>query len=250
MTQLAAPLPKRTLSQSRADLTAALTHPEQLLLNIILPLVALIGLSNSSIIQWSLPNNHTPNDVITPGILAMSIFAAGFAGQAITTGFDRRSGVLAYLATTPLGREGFLLGRTAAVGCQIIIQCTLLTAVAIIIGWQPANPNIAATVVFVALGGAAASALALALAGTLRAEAVLAGANLIWVASLGLGVLTPITMIPSALQPIAAFLPATAIAEGLRDALHLGTFNIQAFCVLCAWTVLGSIITTRWFSWQ
>lgn len=250
MTMRAAPLPQRTLAQGRADLRTALTHPEQLLLNLILPAVALVGMSSSNIIRWDLPAGYTAQDAVTPGVLAMSIFAAGFAGQAITTGFDRRSGVLAFLATTPLGRSGFLTGRTAAVYCQIAVQVLMLAALGWLCGWRPAHVNMAALLAFIAAGTAAASALALALAGTLRAEAVLAGANLIWVASLGIGVLTPLTMVPSVVQPLANYLPATAIAEGLRQACHAGAFDVHSFVVLLCWLAVGSLITTRWFSWQ
>ena len=41
-----------------------------------------------------------------PGVIALCVISASFTSQAIATGFDRKDAVLRYLGTTPLGRGG------------------------------------------------------------------------------------------------------------------------------------------------
>ena len=62
--------------------------------------------------------------------------------------------------------------------------------------------------------------LGLLLAGTLRAETMLAVANILFVASLVLGgVVLPIDELPAPLAAIAGALPAAALSDALRVAL-------------------------------
>ncbi|RAD02842.1 ABC transporter permease, partial [Burkholderia multivorans] len=101
-------------------------------------------------------------------------------GQPIPTPFGRRYGVLAQLATTPLGTTGLILGKLGAVIVVVLIQYALAFAIACMFGFTgPVHvlPLIVATV----LGTATLLALGLLMAGTLRAEATLGAANLVWV---------------------------------------------------------------------
>ena len=54
-------------------------------------------------------------DLAVPGVLALAVISTAFTGQAISTGFDRRYGVLRLLGTTPLGRDGLLVAKAVAV---------------------------------------------------------------------------------------------------------------------------------------
>ena len=75
----------------------------------------------------------------------------------------------------------------------------------------------------VLLGTAAFSGFALLLAGTLRAEATLAAANLIYVVLLGVGgVVFPLTKFPPGARPLLELLPTGALSTGLRDVLANG----------------------------
>ena len=68
-----------------------------------------------------------------------------------------------------------------------------------------------------ALGTWAFVALGLLLAGTLRAEAVLGAANLLWVLLLvGGGVVVPPDLLPGPLAALAPLLPSGALGDGLR----------------------------------
>ena len=96
-----------------------------------------------------------------------------------------------------------------------VVQFALVLAVGALLGWQPvASPAAVVWVPLLLLAGTAAfSGLALLMAGTLRAEATLAAANLLYLIMLGLGgVLFPLTKFP-------ASVPAGAAAAARRRAV-------------------------------
>ena len=91
-------------------------------------------------------------------------------------------------------------------------------------------------------------ALALLLAGTLRAEAVLAIANLVWVLLLGLGVLVARRPLPGAWH-LAAVLPSGALGDGLRAAFVHGHLATAAWA--CSWCgpAVATVLASRSFRW-
>jgi ABC-2 type transport system permease protein len=101
-------------------------------------------------------------------------------------------------------------------------------------------------------GTAAFSGLALLLAGTLRAEATLAAANLLYLVMLGLGgVIVPLTRFPAAAQSVLKLLPAGALSDGLRSVLaHAGGIPARDLLVLCVWAVAAIALAARTFRWE
>jgi ABC-2 type transport system permease protein len=223
-------------------------NAEQLLLALVLPVLLLVALNEVSTPDLG-PGRRI--DVLTPGVLALAVMSTSFTSQAIATGFDRRYGVLRMLGTTPLGRSGLLAGKVLAVLAVQAVQLLVLGGVALALGWQPRVEGIAAALVAVLLGTAAFVSLALLLAGTLRAEATLAAANLVWVLLLaGGGVVVPVDRLPAALAEVAAALPSGALGEALRGALARGDFAVGPCVVLLLWAVLSGVAAARWFRWD
>lgn len=243
----AAPARDRVLAQARFDAMTLLRNGEQLLLTIVLPLLVLIGLSRTAVVDLG---EGRAVDLAAPGVLALAVMSTAFTGQAIATGFDRRAGLLRLLGTTPLGRGGLLAGRVLAVLAVEVLQIVVLGAAALILGWRPDPAGLPAAVLAVLLGTAAFVALGLLLAGTLRAEAVLAAANLVWVLLLaGGGVVLPPERL-GALEPVARLLPSGALGEALRTALGSGAFPLTELLVLAGWTVAAAAAAARWFRWD
>src|SRR5690606_35933473 len=89
------------------------------------------------------------------------------------------------------------------------------------------------------------------MAGTLRAEATLAAANLVYVVLLGLGgVVFATDRFPEAVQPLLQALPVTALAEGMRAVLADGAAPALApVAVLALWTAAGAALAARFFRW-
>ena len=244
----AAPLPRRLAAQARFEVGLIAGNAEQLLLALVLPVLLLVALNEVSTPDLG-PGRRI--DVLTPGVLALAVMSTSFTSQAIATGFDRRYGVLRMLGTTPLGRSGLLAGKVLAVLAVQAVQLLVLGGVALALGWQPRVEGIAAALVAVLLGTAAFVSLALLLAGTLRAEATLAAANLVWVLLLaGGGVVVPVDRLPAPLAEVAAALPSGALGDALRAALARGDFAVGPCVVLLLWAVLSGVAAARWFRWD
>ncbi len=253
----AAPVGRRVLAHAAFDARLLLRNGEQLLVSLVLPVLALLLLVRAPLEALGLPADlaaRPPVDVVAPGVLAMAVIGTSFAGQAIQLGFDRRYGVLRLMATTPLGRGGFLAGRLGAVLVVEVLQVLVLGAVAVALGWRPWAAGAAGPVLLVVallLGTAAFGGLALLLAGTLRAEAVLALANLVFVLLVaGGGVLLPVAALPGALGTVAAALPAGALGELTRAAALTGEVPLGPVAVLAAWAAAAAALVVRTFRWS
>jgi ABC-2 type transport system permease protein len=157
--------------------------------------------------------------------------------------------VLRLLGTTPLGRGGLLAAKGVAVLSVLAVQVVVLGALGLALGARPGAGGILPTLVGLLLGSAAFVALALLLAGTLRAEAVLAVANLVWVLLLGLGVLVPTDLLPGALATVAALLPSGALGDAVRVSFVDGAWPWGQWAVLVGWAVVGGLLTRRFFRW-
>ncbi len=118
-------------------------------------------------------------------------------------------------------------------------------------GWAPQGDP-AWLVLLGLLGAAAFIGLALLLGGTLRAEAVLAFANLLWFAMVLVGgVVVPLTKAPAWLRAVGGLTPAGALSNALRAVLQAGAApTLASLAVLAGWVVLGWAGTVRWFRWQ
>lgn len=246
-TPLAAAASARVLAQTRFETATLLRNGEQLLVAVVLPAMALVGLALS----------HSPSlgpgariDVAVPGVLALAVISSAFTGQAISTAFDRRYGVLRLLGVSPLGRDGLLMAKALAVLSIELLQYSVIGALGLAFGWHPQWVGLLPAALLTLLGTWTFVALAMLLAGTLRAEGVLALANLIWITLLGLGgVIVPPSQMPAGLSHLAAALPSGALADGLRTAFIHGRLGAGPMLVLVAWGAAATILASRTFRW-
>lgn len=242
----AAPWARRVVVHAGFEIRAVLRNGEQLLLTVVLPVLLLVGVARTDVVDLGTDDRIV---VVAPGALALAVLSTAFTSQAIATGFDRRWGVLRLLGTTPLGPDGLLAGKVLAVLAVEAGQLALLGTIAAGLGWRPTG--LAAAALLLVLGTAAFVALALVVAGTMRTEAVLAVANLVWVLlAAGGGVLLPLDTLPDGAAAVAAWLPSGALGEGLRTALAGGGLDVGATLVLLAWAVVGSGLAARFFRWS
>lgn len=252
----AAPPLRRVLAQGGFETRAVLRNGEQLMVTLIIPVVVLVVLSRTTIVDLGAGSAGTAwadrsrIDLVTPGVLGLAVLAGSMTSQAIATAFDRRNGVLRLLATTPLGPGGLLAGKALAVLAVAACQVVLIAVVAVVFGWRPPPGGLAPALLVLLLGIAACTALALLLAGTLRSEAVLAVANLLLVLlAVAGGVVLPVAGLPGWWAPVAQWLPPGALGEGLRTALLDGGWPLAEMLTLAGWTVLLGAGVRRWFRW-
>lgn len=249
----AAPLPRMIAAQAALETRLLLRHGEQLLLTIVIPTLLLVLFSAVDIVDLAEEGDGGGGrvDFLAPGVLALAVLSTAFTGQAISTGFERRYGVLKRLGASPLPRWGLMAAKTCAVLVIEVLQVVLLVSVALALGWSPRGNPLAVALLLLA-GTAAFSGLGLLMAGTLRAEATLAAANLVFVLLLvGGGVVVPLEKFPAAVRGALELLPISALSEGLREVLRDGAgLPWGPLAVLAVWAVLGLAAAARFFRWE
>jgi ABC-2 type transport system permease protein len=179
--------------------------------------------------------------------MALAVISTAFTGQAIAVAFDRRYGALKRLGATALPVWGIIAGKSLAVVTVVFLQSILLGAIGFALGWRPAIAGLALGAAIIALGTAGFAALGLLLGGTLRAEIVLAIANLLWFVFAGVGALTLESgLVSPAARFVARLTPSGALTEALTQAM---TVSVDWFgvAVLASWGALAALCALRWF---
>ncbi len=246
-----AALPAMVWAHARMETRLLVRNAEQLLLALVIPLLLLVGGAESgSVVNLGAGRRI---DVLTPGVLALAVMSTSFTSLAIATGFERRYGVLKRLGASPLPRAGLLLGKVGSLLLVEAAQVVVVAGVGLALGWRPhaTAADVAAAVLLVLAGTAAFAALALLMAGTLRAEATLAGANLVYILLLVAGaVVVPLSSYPTGLRQVVTLLPSGALAEGLRESLDGTGFGWLRLLVLAVWGALSTVAAVRFFRWE
>jgi len=234
---------KMLTAQFGLELKLLLRNGEQLLLTMFIPITLLIGLTLLPL--GSFGDNRAATFV--PMIMALAVISTAFTGQAIAVAFDRRYGALKRLGATALPVWGIIVGKSLAVVAVVFLQAIILGAIGVALGWRPSPVGLLLGAVIIALGTAGFAALGLLLGGTLKAEIVLAIANLLWFVFAGFGALTlEAESVPSALQWIARLTPSGALTESLAQAMSMSV-DWFGLAVLAVWGALAAVCALRWF---
>ncbi|MET4050021.1 multidrug ABC transporter permease [Rhodococcus sp. 1163] len=230
-------------AQSVLELKLLLRNGEQLLLTMFIPITLLVGLT---LLPLGAMGDH-PVDQVVPAVMMVAIMSTAFTGQAIAVGFDRRYGALKRLGATALPRWGIIGGKSIAVVMVVILQTVVLGSIAVALGWRPDIVGLALGAVVIALGTVTFATMGLLLGGTLRAEIVLALANILWFIMLGIGSLVVLSDdMPTVLHTIARLVPSGALAEALGQAVD-GSWDWFGVAVLAAWATVCAWLSVRTF---
>src|ERR1700749_4931910 len=181
-----AAVPRMLAAQFALELKLLLRNGEQLLLTMFIPITLLVGLTLLPLGSFGANRAAT----FVPVIMALAVISTAFTGQAIAVAFDRRYGALKRLGATALPVWGIIAGKSLAATAVVFLQAIGLGIIGIALGWRP-------------------EPLGLLLGGTLRAEIVLAVANLLWFVLAGLGALPLETNgVPTAVKWVARLTPS------------------------------------------
>ncbi|MEU7629498.1 ABC transporter permease [Nocardia sp. NPDC049220] len=231
------------IAQTRLELILLLRNGEQLLLTMLIPITLLVGLS-------LLPFGDLGADrvyKIVPAVMMVAVMSTAFTGQAIAVGFDRRYGALKRLGATALPRWGVIAGKSAAVLIVVVLQAILLGMIGFALGWRPDPAGLLLGAVVIALGTATFAAMGLLLGGTLKAEVVLALANILWFVMLGIAsIVFASDDLPTAVTVLARLVPSGALAVSLEDAMRTG-IDWFGLAVLALWGAVSGVLATRLF---
>jgi ABC-2 type transport system permease protein len=235
-------------AQALLETRMLLRNGEQLLLTVVIPALLLVLFSSVDIVDTGAGKSV---DFLAPGVLALAVLSTAFTGQAIATGVERRYRVLKRLGASPLPRWALMTAKTCSVLVTEALQVVLLTVIALALGWSP-HGNPLAVLLLLLLGTAAFSGLGLLMAGTLKAEATLAAANLVFLLLLvGGGVIVPMDRFSHGVRSALELLPISALSDGLRDVLQHGAgMPWGDLGVLAVWAVAGLAAAGRFFRWE
>ena len=245
---------RAVLAQARLETRLLLRSSESLLVTLGIPLGVLVFFSLVPV----LPTGDV--DAVTflvPGVLALSAMATGLVASAIQTAYERKSGALKLLGTTPLGRRGFVTAKLLSILAMLFVQAGLVLGLALAaLGWRPEGGagGMVLAVGTVLLTGLVMASLGLLLAGTLTAELTTAVSNALFLALLLLGGVTVAPdVLPGPLAALGAASPlgaAVSVLRGVLDAPVPDGAPLAALLVLVAWGAAGTLVATRTFRWE
>ena len=215
--------PAMVLALAANELRLALRRGESLLVTFVIPVGVLVVFSAFDL--GGATDGSGPVDRILPGAMTLAVIGTSMVSLAIATGFERAYGVLKRLGGSPAGPSSVVAAKTVGVAVIEVVQVALLVAVAAgLLGWAP-GPAASAPLVLLALvlGTVAFAGLGLLMAGTLRAEATLALANLLFLVALVIGgIVVPVDRLPDAVAAVAAVLPPALLDRLLTIGLGAG----------------------------
>ena len=254
-----APAWRSTLAQTGMELRLTARRGENLLVTLVIPVVLLVFFASVPVVPI-VPGSGGPAgagrpiDALLPGIRALAVISTSLVNLGIATAYERSYGVLKRLGGSPLPRAGLLAAKMLAVLVVELLQLALLIGIAVFgFGWAPGAGSSASTVIAALLLGTLAFAgLGLLMAGALRAEATLAGANGLYLAFLLLGgILVPVDHLPGVLADLAQLLPAAALSDALRIGLGAASGDPSgALALLGGWGVISAGLAARTFRWE
>src|SRR6266436_2780424 len=245
----AAPLGRQIAAQTQVELLLTLRRGESVLITLIVPVLLLIFFASLNIVPTS---SGKAVDFLLPGILALAIMAAGMVSLGIATAYERYYGVLKRLGSSPLPRSGLIIAKVISVLVLELIQIIVLIGVAMLFyGWRPIGSPLL-TLLVMAIGTITFSALGLAMAGALRAEVTLAGANGLFLLFLLLGGgILPLNHLPPTLAAVAQLLPAAALTQALQATMsNKAPFPPNSLVVLVIWAVAILLVAMKTFKWE
>jgi ABC-2 type transport system permease protein len=237
---------RRVAAQTRVEILLTLRRGESLLVIAGIPVGILVFFTVVDV----LPHGRgRAIDFLVPGVLALSIISSAMTSLGIATGFERQSGVLRRLGTTPLGRGGLLVAKSISTVLLVALQMVAVAGVALGLGWRfPSSIGQAAAVA--GLGVITFAGIGFLLAGLLRAEMNLAVANGLFLVFLLLGgIVVPLTELPEGLRAFTSILPAEPLASALRSSLHASIVGTADVVTLVVWSVICgglAVVTFRW----
>ncbi|MGI8916540.1 MAG: ABC transporter permease [Chloroflexota bacterium] len=240
------------LAQTSIELRLTLRRGESLLITLIVPVLLLVFFSSLGFIQPP-GGSGAPVQFLLPGMLALAVISTSMVSVGIATAYERYYGVLKLLGGSPLPRSVLIVAKTLSVVAQEVVQIAVLLAVAAVgFGWRPEG-SLGTAVGILLLGTAAFTGLGLAMAGRLRAEMTLAGANGLYLVFLLLGdVVLPLSHLPPPLRLLAHALPAAPLTDALRAAMtggSAGGFGAPLLA-LGAWAVALVVLAALTFRWE
>ena len=244
--------PSMVAALTSQELRLAARRGENLLAQFVIPVGTLVVLSALDL-GGSSTGDARPVDHALPASIALAVIGAALVSLGIATAYERSYGVLKRLGGSPAGTSVLVTSKTLGVLVIEAFQLGILLGIAsLLLGWSPSTgANAALVLAGFVLGSVAFAGLGLLLAGTLRAEATHAIANLLFVLALALGgIAVPLDRLPAALGAVAAALPPAALVQVLAVGLGAPGDASLSLAILAGWAILLAGLAAWRFRWD
>lgn len=189
--------------------------------------LAIYGTIMSSV--RAIPTGGIPYiDYISPGVLMQSVVMLSiFYGLVMV--WERESGILKKLFSTPASRYAIIVGRSMAAGVRGIFQVLVIVPIALLLGVQ-FFPNLlyfalAILIVFFISGGFAALSIVIATFMKTRERFMGIGQVIVMPLFFASNALYPISMMPPIVQYIAVFNPMSYGVDAVRGLMISGDLS-------------------------
>ena len=194
-------------------------------------------------------------DFLIPGLLAFTLMQISISGSGFNLVEYRRKGILKRLFVTPLQPRDFILGLVLARLLLCVIQLSVLLGVAVLFLEVTIVGNLATLYLVIVLGTVIFLSMGFCLGSIAKTQqAILAIGNLFIFPQMFLsGIFFPIDSLPEPVQPVAAVLPLSFVANALRDVSTNGLSLLEILpemAGMAVWLVIGFVLATRLFVWK
>jgi ABC-2 type transport system permease protein len=189
-----------------------------------------------------------------PSILAMALMQLGIFAS-IPLVVQREKLILKRVSATPLSRSTLVASNVLMRLLIAAVQTLLIVAIGAYLFGVAVVGDALLAVGFVALGALAFLAIGYVIAAWARTEeSANAMTSIVQFPLMFLsGIFFPISFMPNWLQPVAAFMPLTYLADALRQTMVGGvayaSLGFDAL-VLAGWLVISFAVSARFFRWQ
>jgi ABC-2 type transport system permease protein len=189
-----------------------------------------------------------------PSILAMALMQLGlFASIPLVA--QREKGILKRLAATPLSRITLVSSNVLMRLLIAAVQAVLIVSIGALMFGVTVVGNVLLVAALIGLGALTFLAIGYLIASWARNEEAATGiTSVVQFPMMFLsGIFFPLAFMPEWLQPVAAFLPLTYLADVLRQTMVGGAAYVPlevGVLVLVGWLVASTAITARFFRWH
>jgi ABC-2 type transport system permease protein len=189
-----------------------------------------------------------------PSILAMALMQLGIFAS-IPLVVQREKLILKRLSATPLSRTTLVSSNVLMRLLIAAAQTVLIVGIGAYLFGVTVIGSVALVIGFIVLGALAFLAIGYVIAAWARTEeSANAMTSIVQFPLMFLsGIFFPISFMPDWLQPIAALLPLTYLADALRQTMVGGAayapLTLDAL-VLAGWLVVSFVVSARFFRWQ
>jgi ABC-2 type transport system permease protein len=194
-------------------------------------------------------------DFLVPGLLAFTLMQISISGSGFNIVEYRRKGILKRLFVTPIRPQDFIMGLVLARLLLCLVQLSVLLAVAVFFLDVTIVGNPAALYLVIVLGTVIFLSMGFCLGSIAKTQqAIMAIGNLFIFPQMFLsGIFFPIDSLPELVQPLAAVLPLSFVANALREISTNGLSLLEILPELAGivvWLVISFVLATRLFVWK